>query len=266
MPRTFARYVVSSGVSCWRRSSASNGFWAGPTSRRRHQGIAKYRHKNGAPFHRYNCSTRLEQGLWAYRSQAGARRRTGPAEPSSEKAAGAVASSTARHSPRLHELGGLPADARALGRSEQQDAGRRRWRCETGAGLPQWLPPVWPVWSSAHGRLSWHHWAGSPVGVPRGAVWIAAPPRASRLEGSVETAPWKRPWWKLSSPLVSRPPERPWSRWPRHKTSSDRRWYERERKRAMPPSGPVGTMTWPIPKTVWSRGNEHSAGTKRWNG
>ena len=107
-------------------------------------------------------------GLWAYGSQAGARRRTGPAEPSSEKAAGAVASSTARHSPRLHELGGLAADARALGRSEQQDAGRRRWRCETGAGLPQWLPPVWPVWSSAHGRLSWHHWAGSPVGVPRG--------------------------------------------------------------------------------------------------
>ncbi len=39
-----------------------------------------------------------------------------------------------------------------------------------------------------------------------GAVGIAAPPRAERLEGYVETAPWKRPCWKLSSPLVSKPP------------------------------------------------------------
>jgi hypothetical protein len=55
-----ARDGISSGVLCWRRSRASNGFWLGPPGAAGLKGSPSIGTIHVALLHKYNCSTSLD--------------------------------------------------------------------------------------------------------------------------------------------------------------------------------------------------------------
>src|SRR5882724_7394346 len=91
--------------------------------------------------------------LWAHRDADGHRGWARPAEPTSEKAARAVASPHAGSSSWLSQLGGVCAKPTDLGGQSKHARGSRRWRRQAGSGLAQWLAPLWALWTEAPGGL-----------------------------------------------------------------------------------------------------------------